>query len=95
MKSFIAALLAIVMIAVTITPASADNSEEVIIGILGGALGGLIIGEAIGGHRHRDRVVERHYIYEDYYEPECYQKVFRVWDPYKDRYVKVRRVVCE
>ena len=94
MKTLIAAVLSIAMIAATIPVANADNSEEVIIGVLGGALGGLIIGEAIGGHRHRERVVERQYIYVDP-EPYCYEKRVRIWDPYKDRYVRKIKVICE
>jgi hypothetical protein len=94
MKILIAALLSFTMIAATIPSAKADNSEEVIIGVLGGALGGLIIGEAIGGHRHRERVVERQYIYVDP-EPYCYEKRVRVWDPYRDRYVRKIKVICE
>jgi hypothetical protein len=94
MKILIAALLSFTMIAATIPSAKADNSEEVIIGVLGGALGGLIIGEAIGGHRHRERVVERQYIYIDP-EPYCYEKRVRVWDPYRDRYVRKIKVICE
>ena len=95
MKNLIAAALSIAMITATTPIANAGNSEEVIIGVLGGALGGLIIGEAIGGHRHRERVVERQYIYvepEPYY---CYEKRVRVWDSYRDRYVKKIRVICE
>ena len=94
MKILIAALLSFTMIAATIPSAKADNSEEVIIGVLGGALGGLIIGEAIGGHRHRERVVERQYIYVDP-EPYCYEKRVRIWDPYRDRYVRKIKVICE
>lgn len=93
MKFLLAALVSVAMLESTV-PAKADNSEEVIIGILGGALGGLIIGEALGSRR--DRHVERVYIYEDpYYEPECYNRWYKVWDPRKDRYVKVRKLVCE
>ena len=90
MKIFLALALSVSMIFATIPSAKADNSEEVIIGVLGGALGGLIIGSAIG----RERVVVRErYIYEEV-EPECYSRVVRVWDPNRDRYVKVRKVVC-
>ena len=50
MKKFlVAAVVSVAVLAGTI-PAHADNSENVIIGILGGALGGLIIGEAIGNN---------------------------------------------
>lgn len=88
MKFLIAAVVSVAMLAATV-PAHADNSEEVIIGVLGGALGGLIIGSAINR-----RPVERVYVYEEPIEPECYSRVVRVWDPNRDRYVKVRKVVC-
>ena len=92
MKFLLVALVSLALVASTI-PAQADNSEEVIIGVLGGALGGLIIGEALGNRR--DRHVEKVYIYEDSYdEPECYNKWYKVWDPRRDRYVKVRKLVC-
>lgn len=89
MKIFLALALSVSMIFATIPSAKADNSEEVIIGVLGGALGGLIIGSAINR-----RPVERVYVYEEPIEPECYSRVVRVWDPNRDRYVKVRKVVC-
>jgi len=94
MKRLIAATLSLAMIFAMIPTAKADNSEEVIIGILGGALGGLIIGEALGSRR--ERVIERQYIYEDYYEPvvTCYVKKVRVYNPNTNRYVYVKRRVC-
>ena len=90
MKFHIAAFLSVAMIASTMPAAKADTSENVVIGILGGALGGLIIGSAIG---REPVVVREQYIYEEV-EPECYSRVVRVWDPNRDRYVKVRKVVC-
>ena len=52
MKKFlVAAVVSVAVLAGTI-PAHADNSENVIIGILGGALGGLIVGEVIGGNHN-------------------------------------------
>lgn len=50
MKKFLlAAVVSAAMIA-AVMPAQAGNSENVVIGILGGALGGLIVGEAIGNN---------------------------------------------
>lgn len=93
MKFLLAALVSLALIASTI-PAQADNSEEVIIGILGGALGGLIIGEAIGNRR--DKRVERVYVYEDpYYQPYCYVKKVRYYDRYRDVYVIKKKRICE
>lgn len=93
MKILLAVLLTLGLVLSTV-PAKADNSEEVIIGVLGGALGGLILGEVIGSNR--DRVVERRvYVYEEPYEPYCYTRYDRVWSEYKHRYIKVKRVFCE
>lgn len=97
MKFLIAAAVSAAML-FSAVPAQADNSEEVIIGILGGALGGLIIGEAIGsGNRPVYAVPPPPQPYYDPYvydEPECFTRYVRKWDPYKDRYVKIRKVVC-
>lgn len=92
-------LLALTLSAAVIfgaAPAYAGNSEEVIIGVLGGALGGLIVGEAIGNHRH-DRIVERRvYVYDEpEYEPYCYVKKVRYYDRYRDVYVVKKRTICE
>ena len=95
MKKILIAVLAMLIAISTIapvTPARADNSEEVIIGVLGGALGGLIVGSAIG---RRERVVEREYIY---VEPEpvhnCYYKKIRFYDSYYGRWFVQKRRVC-
>lgn len=45
-------LIALAMLAFVVTPAYADNSEEVIIGVMGGLLGGLIVGEIIDRDHH-------------------------------------------
>lgn len=53
MKKILAGLSALVVVtALATAPAKANNSEEVIIGVLGGALGGLILGEALSGPRY-------------------------------------------
>lgn len=97
MKIFLALALSFAML-FTPVPAKADNSEEVIIGILGGALGGLIIGEAIGSRNRPIYAVppppQPYYDPYVYEQPECVTRYFRKWDPYQDRYVKVRKVVC-
>lgn len=96
MKKILIAVLAMLIAVSTIvpvTPARADNSEEVIIGVLGGALGGLIIGGALGSRR--ERVVEREYIYVD---PEpvtrCYYKKIRFYDNYYGAWFVQKRKVC-
>lgn len=93
MKKILIVMLAMLMAFSTVVPtAQANNSEEVAIGILGGALGGLLVGSLLGANRQRERV----YIYEDNYVPvACYTKVVRVWDPYRNAYVKVKKRICE
>lgn len=100
MKKFlIAAVVSVAVLAGTI-PAQADNSEEVIIGILGGALGGLIIGEALGSRPVYAAPVAPApvYIYEqEYVQPapvRCVYKKKQVYDPGLDEYVVVKKRVC-
>jgi len=96
MKHIAALLISLTLIAATIVPAKADNSEEVIIGILGGALGGLIIGSAIG--RNNPYVVpEPVYAYPRPYRPRyynCYVKRVRVYDPSTNNVYRVKRRIC-
>lgn len=94
MKKIIASICAIAMVAtVMVVPAKADNSEEVIIGVLGGALGGLIVGQTLA----RPRYVEP--AYPVYVQPEfvqrCWWKKYRRYDPAVGYYVKVKRKVCD
>lgn len=105
MKKFlVAAVVSVAVLSGTI-PAHADNSENVIIGILGGALGGLIVGEVIGNNRNRvyaeppvvyytqPPVV----IYEEYVEPapvRCVYKKKKIYDPNLDEYRIVKKRVC-
>lgn len=96
MKFLVAAAVSAAML-FTAVPAKADNSEEVAIGILGGALGGLLLGEIIGSQGRPVYAVPPPDPYYDpyvYEQPECVNRYFRVWDPNQDRYVKVRKVVC-
>jgi hypothetical protein len=99
MKKFLVAVLAMAMIVGSV-PAYADNSEEVIIGILGGALGGLIIGEALGSrpvYAQPVPVAPRYEYYEEYVEPapvKCVYKKKRVYSPEYDEYVVVKKRVC-
>ena len=78
-KVIITGMALVAFVAATIMPASADNSEEVAIGILGGVVGGLILGEIFERPRHREQV--RVYEYE---EPvvvrECVTKYRRYYD---------------
>jgi hypothetical protein len=102
MKKFlVAAVVSVAVLAGTI-PAHADNSENVIIGILGGALGGLIVGEVIGNN---NRVYAAPpylpppvVLYEEeYVQPapvRCVYKKKRVYDPNIDGYVIVKKRIC-
>lgn len=100
MKKFLIAAVVSVAILAGTMPAHADNSEEVIIGILGGALGGLIIGEAIGNN-NRVYVAPPYLpppvIYPEYVEPapvQCVYKKKKVYDPYNDTYVIIKKRIC-
>lgn len=94
MKKIIASVCAIAMAAtVLVVPAKADNSEEVIIGVLGGALGGLIVGQALA----RPRYVEPAYpvyVEPEYVVRECWYKTVRRYDPYTNTYIRVKKKVC-
>lgn len=80
MKKILISATALVMLAVSATPSLADNSEEVIIGILGGALGGLVLGEILEAPRNRAPAR----VYEYYEEPvmvrQCVTKYRRYYD---------------
>jgi hypothetical protein len=101
MKKFLVAGVVLLTMLAESIPASADNSEEVIIGILGGALGGLIIGEAIG-NGNRVYAEPQYYlpppvVYEEYVEPapvRCVYKKKRVYSPEADEYLIVKKRVC-
>jgi len=98
-KFLLAAVVSVAMLA-AVTPAYADNSEEVIIGILGGALGGLIIGEALGSrpvYAQPVPVAPRYEYYEEYVQPapvKCVYKKKRVYIPEYDEYIVVKKQVC-
>lgn len=92
MKKIIASVCALAIAAsIVITPAQADNSEEIAIGV-GAFLGGLIIGEAV---RPRPRYVERVYVEEPVYVQECRTRIVKRYDPHYDRVVRVKRKVCQ
>lgn len=80
MKKILIPAIALVTLITLTTPSTADNSEEVIIGVLGGALGGLIIGELIERPRYREPAR----VYEYYEEPvmvrQCVTKYRRYYD---------------
>jgi hypothetical protein len=80
MKKILITGLAIVMfVTMAVVPAQADNSEEVAIGILGGVVGGLILGEVFERPRYREPV--RVYEYEEpYMVRECVTKYRRYYD---------------
>lgn len=79
MKKILIATIAAALVVSSATPSLADNSEEVIIGVLGGALGGLLVGQVLS----RPRYVEPAPVYE-YEQPvmvrECATKYRRYYD---------------
>lgn len=82
------------------TPAHADNSEEVIIGVMGGVIGGMILGGAIANERHAPRAYyeevppPRRVYRREYIEENCVTVVTKRWDAVRHRTVKYRRVEC-
>jgi len=80
MRTFIIALIAIATVFMTVVPAQADNSEEVIIGVMGGVIGDLVLGEVLERPRYRQPA----YVYEYAEEPvmvrECVTKYKRYYD---------------
>jgi len=76
-KTLIASAIAFAFL--TTVPAHAGNSEEVAIGILGGVVGGLILGDVLERPRHSHPV--RVYEYEEpYMVRECVTKYRRYYD---------------
>lgn len=75
MKKFLIA--AVALTALFVTPSYADNSEEAIIGVMGGVIGGLVLGEVLERPRYREPAV----VYE---EPvlvrECRTKYIKYYD---------------
>ncbi len=69
----------LIVSALFVSSAKADNSEEVAIGILGGVVGGLILGEVLEKPRHSHPI--RVYEYEEpYMVRECVTKYRRYYD---------------
>lgn len=99
MKKFLIAATVSISVLFGTMPAHADNSEEVIIGIIGGALGGLIIGEALGSRKVYITPERPEYrIYEEeYVQPapvRCIYKKKRIYDPEFDEYVIIKKRIC-
>lgn len=94
MKKILASICALAVAStMLVTPVKADNSEEVIIGVLGGALGGLVLGEVL-----RPRYAPAPVYVQpapEYVVRECWYKTVRRYDPYTGRYVRVKKKVCD
>ena len=80
MRSIIIASFVALSLGISSIPAKADNSEEVIIGVMGGVIGGLVLGEILEQPRYRAPAP----VY-DYYEGpvavrECVTKYRRYYD---------------
>lgn len=78
-KLIVAALIAAIALT-TVTPAMADNSEEVAIGILGGVVGGLVLGEILERPRYREPVRVYEYYEESVRVRECVTRYKRYYD---------------
>lgn len=87
MKKFIITVIAMMAF---VSTANADNSEEVAIGILGGVIGGMILGEVLEGPRYPQPV------YPAYEVPPltCWYKHIQVWDEEIQQYILIKKRVC-
>lgn len=99
MKKILIAVLALAMFASAV-PAKADNSEEIAIGIIGGVVGGLILGEILDGPRYPAYAVPPPPpgIYEESEVTEipmqCQIKRVKVWSRVYNEYLIVKKRVC-
>ena len=85
MRSILIASAVALSMVVASMPAKADNSEEVIIGVMGGVIGGLVLGEVLERPRYAPAPVYRAPVEVDVYdEPElvrrCRTKYVRYYD---------------
>ena len=82
MTKIILALTAIFLLLANAPTAKADNSEEVAIGILGGVIGGLVLGEVFDHNHHKHKVKRERYV------ERCTVRWKRFYDPYYDAIVE-------
>lgn len=83
-------------------PAKADNSEEVIIGVLGGVIGGMVLGGAIANADERRAPRARYYerypverrVVRRKHVRECTSIVVKEYDPYTDEVYFTRKLSC-
>jgi hypothetical protein len=94
MKKFIIAACVSAFLLVSATPTLADNSEEVIIGVLGGALGGLLVGSIINDNRRPVDYDAPRYYEEPVPVVHCKKVWVRYYDEYYGRWVKVLEKRC-
>ena len=85
MRSILIAITVVMSLVVASMSAKADNSEEVIIGVMGGVIGGLVLGEVLERPRYVPQPVYRAPVEVDVYnEPElirrCKTKYVRYYD---------------
>lgn len=86
MRSILIASAVALSLVVASMPAKADNSEEVIIGVMGGVIGGLVLGEVLERPRYNPAPIYRAPVNEViiYDEPElirqCRTKYVRYYD---------------
>lgn len=101
MKKFLIAVLAIAMIAGSVPASAGNNSDEIAIGILGGVLGGLVLGEILDGPgpgAYPVYVEPPPVVYEEEVvvpEPmQCHFARRKVWSDRYNQYVVVKKRVC-
>lgn len=87
MRSILIASAVALSLVVASMPAKADNSEEVIIGVMGGVIGGLVLGDVLARPRYNPAPVYRAPVEVDVYAYEepvmvrrCRTKYVRYYD---------------
>lgn len=86
-------LVSIIAMMAFVNTAYADNSEEVAIGILGGVIGGMVLGEILEGPRYPAYPEP---VYPAYEVPplRCWYKHIQVWDDEDQQYILIKKRVC-
>jgi len=88
------ATVATIAILFTTIPSAKAGDKDLMIGILGGALGAIILTDA-HKHRHHHRREYVHSYPKPRYVSHCYTKYVRMWDPYYRAYVMEPRTFCD
>lgn len=92
MRKIAIALAAVLVVSMMVERAEANDNGWY---AFGGLVGGLILGEALENNRRPAYPAYPVYVDEPVYERQCYARWVRVWDNYRDRWIKVRKTRCE